>query len=132
MGVCVNSSVNMADFLICVVQRGTAALQAGCSGAAQRRRESLVADGNPRTGQSLLRVRLHLWATGVLLRYAFLPSALAVAPAVALAGNDPLGVSVLQRVDTGRPLPRRRGRDGGDSEVGLRQIIGGTILIQRV
>lgn len=85
VGVCVNSSGNMADFLIGVVQRGTAALQAGCSGAAQRRGESLVADGNPQTGQTLLRVRLHLWATGVLLRYAFLPGALAVAPAVALA-----------------------------------------------
>lgn len=135
MGACVNSAVNMADFLIRDIQRGTAVVKVGRCGATRR---SGLAAGDPGTGQALpprepvLGVCLQPWAAGVLPRCLFLLRRFTLAPAVAPARDDPLGVGRLQRVDAGRSLPRGRGREGGDRQVGLDQIVSGAVLIQRV
>lgn len=139
--VCVNRTVNAADFLVCVIQQGAgvrAGARAGCSGATGWCWEGGLTTGDLQTGQALWAHRplfdICFWlrATDGLLRYMFLPSGFAVAPAVAPAWNDPLGVFIFQCVYTGRSLPWWCGRDGGHSEKILCQIISWSALIQRV
>lgn len=111
---------------------------AGCSGATGRRWLIGVAARDLQAGQALQtdrpRLDICFWprVTDNLLGSVFLPSGFTVAPAVAPACDDPLGVVIFQCVDTRWTLPRWRGRDGGHSEVRLCQIISRVALIQGV